>query len=98
MKIDGTLTPELKREGLMREVIRYVQTARKNAGLNVDDRIVLSLETSDKELQKAIGEHKQTIKSETLAVTLADVADGHDETAKIDGVVLRICLSKHTEK
>jgi isoleucyl-tRNA synthetase len=69
VQIDETITPALRREGLMREVVRHVQAARKAAGLNVDDRIVLILTTRDEELQKAITEHQGTIDQETLATT-----------------------------
>ena len=91
--LDETLTPELKREGLMREVIRHVQSARKNAGLNVDDRIVLALRTDAPELQKAIEDHADTIKAETLAETLADTSE-NEQTVKIEGEVLTVCLRK----
>ena len=94
VELDTTITPELKREGLMREVIRHVQSARKNAGLNIDDRITVALSTEDEELQQAIEEHRQTIMSETLAETISDVVDGHETLAKVDGVELRITLVK----
>jgi isoleucyl-tRNA synthetase len=97
IKIDWNITPELKREGLMREVIRYVQAARKKAGLNVDDRIVLSLLVKPgeaEELEKAIEEHSKTISEETLTSEFADVQDGYDETVRIDDNELRICLKK----
>jgi len=97
LALDFTITPELKREGLMREVIRHVQSARKNAGLNVDDRIILALmvEPSDaEELEKAIEEHSKTIGEETLTEKFEDVQSGHDETVSIEGMKLRICLKK----
>ncbi len=92
VSLDVNITPELKREGLMREVIRFVQSARKNAGLNVDDRIILSLETDDKELQKAIAENQETILAETLS-TIGQTID-NPSAVKIDGAGLTICLNK----
>ena len=92
VKYNLEITPELKREGLMREVVRHVQSARKSAGLQVDDRITLMLETGDDELQRAIDEHRDTITAETLAVM--GQADGYSMMAKIEGVVLKISLSK----
>ena len=92
--LDLGLTPDLKREGLMREVVRHVQSARKGAGLQVDDRITLELKTSDKELQGAIEEHSEVIKSETLAKSIADVEDGYRVDVKIEGSKLQISLKK----
>jgi isoleucyl-tRNA synthetase len=93
--IDEHVTPELKREGLMREVIRFVQNARKDAGLNVDDRIVLGLTTSDDILSKAVEEHAAIIESETLAQKLVPVFDdGYAATVKIEGTELQISLKK----
>jgi isoleucyl-tRNA synthetase len=93
--IDEKLTPELKREGLMREVVRVVQAARKKAGLNVDDRISLILETSDADLKIAITEFGTLIENETLASELKYVGEHkYSETVKVEGVDLTIWLEK----
>ena len=92
--IDETITPELRREGLMREVIRFVQNARKEAGLNVDDRIHLSLNAEDAELQQAIDEHSETIAAETLASKMSEMKDGFTVNVKVEGSALTITLKK----
>lgn len=93
--IDTELTNDLKREGLMREVIRHVQAARKEAGLNVDDRIALGLSTDDQLLANAITEHRHTIQAETLANSLTDSTDYEfSTTATVEGVELKIGLEK----
>ncbi len=97
MKLDTKLTPELQREGLMREVVRVVQTARKQAGLNVDDHIVLSLVTDDAELAKAIQEHHDTIVAETLANKLSHSPPAqlaHHQKVIVDGRSLAMDLAK----
>ncbi len=94
--IDLLATPELKREGMMREVVRQVQNARKQAELNVDDRILLSLQTNDTTLQQAIKDHKETIMNETLAVKLdatLSSPQAHKEDTKVEGADLTIMLA-----
>ncbi len=92
--IDTKITPELKREGLMREVIRHVQSARKQAGLNVDDRIVLGLASEDGELMDSLDEFQKAIAEETLTDRYVNVQDGYSTTAKVEGAELRISLKK----
>ena len=94
VQLDVTLTPELKREGLAREVVRFVQNARKSAGLNVDDRIELSLTTDDDELTRAIDEHAGAIRQETLAIILDSIKDGYEVVALVEGKLLNITLKK----
>ena len=91
IEISKQLTPELKREGLMREVIRHVQSARKKAGLQVDDRIILRLATNDEQLRQAIDEHAAVITAETLA-TFGEV-DDNQSTAVVEGAELVIALT-----
>jgi isoleucyl-tRNA synthetase len=69
--LEVTITPELRREGLAREVVRLIQDERKNAGLDVSDRISLWWDTADAELGAALTEHGQMIAGEVLAVNYA---------------------------
>ena len=66
--LEVTITPELRREGLAREVVRLVQDERKNAGLHVSDRISLWWQTDDAEVGAALTEYGPLIASEVLAV------------------------------
>jgi isoleucyl-tRNA synthetase len=93
-KLDKTITPELKREGLTREIVRFVQNARKQAGLQVDDRIVLSLTTENAELQQAINQYKDEIAKETLTTEFRDGVDGFKVEVKVEGEPLGITLKK----
>ncbi len=96
IEISKQLTPELKREGLMREVIRHVQSARKKAGLQVDDRIELGITSSDTEIAQAVDAFADTIKAETLAVKLGSAAvdDMEEYDVKVDGKPVEIYLKK----
>ena len=92
---DLTITPELKREGLMREIVRHVQSARKQAGLQIDDRIVLSISSDDPEISQAVDAFADVIKAETLAVELNSAADESEKyDAKIEGKLVEISLKK----
>jgi isoleucyl-tRNA synthetase len=80
------LTDELLREGLAREVVHAIQAARKEAGLNVEDRIALSLGGDDAVLE-AVRAHSDYVTGETLAVSLS--FDGGDPVT-VDGRELLI--------
>ena len=89
LTLDKTITPELKREGYARDLVRAIQSARKNAGLNMDDRIRLSLSVALPE------GFEELVKSEAKADEF--VKNGnftHDEIAKVGDDNITISLEK----
>ena len=87
------LDAELRRVMLAREIVHAVQNARKAAGLRVEDRIELAL-GGDGELLDAAREHEDTVRGETLAVSVGyEPADG--EPAVIEGRPLTVELQRH---
>ena len=88
LALDKKLTPELEAEGFVRELVRFVQSARKKAGLNVDDRIKLSLSV------EVPGNLVEMLKDEVLATTLDDGNYAYDEKVKVNGQDVTISLEK----
>jgi isoleucyl-tRNA synthetase len=84
------LDDELIREGLAREIVHAVQNARKQAGLEVTDRIALTL-GGDEELLEAARAHESYVSGETLATTISFDGDGGSPAA-IDGRELLIAV------
>ncbi len=105
--LDPTITPELRAEGLAREIVSRVQRLRKEAQLAVSDRITVAV-AGDEELESAVAAHRGRIAEEVLAVALfvgeeagspfRDNGDGSTWTATqvadVEGRPVRLALSK----
>jgi isoleucyl-tRNA synthetase len=87
------LDDALKREGLAREVVHAIQSARKSAGLNVEDRISLVL-GGDGELLDAVRANEDYVTAETLATSLSYDGAGSGEQTAIEGKPLTIAVSR----
>jgi isoleucyl-tRNA synthetase len=96
--LDTEVTPELRREGLAREVVRRIQGARKDAGYNIDDRIEVWYRAQG-DLPQVFAEWADYVKRETLAVALAltdgDPPDGaHVVDQPLEGQPLLLALRR----
>jgi isoleucyl-tRNA synthetase len=95
--IDPTVTDELRREGLARELVSRVQRTRKEMGLAVSDRILLWIEAAE-EIERTVGEYKDWISGEVLArgITVGQLPAGVEYAARsveIHGLQVRIALT-----
>jgi isoleucyl-tRNA synthetase len=94
--IDTRITPELEAEGIARDMIRLVQKARKDTGLEMEDRIELYLTSPDAKLRAVIDSQWGYISGETLAdkVQRASAPVGPVKTERVEGKDLTISLRK----
>ncbi len=72
--LDTTVTPELEREGVARDLVRLIQQARREADLNISDRISLTL-TASAPWVEAFDEHRDLVMGETLTAHVAAHTD-----------------------
>lgn len=94
VELDLEITNDLHSEGYAREVIRHIQKHRKKAGLSVEDRILLSLSTSNKDLSKAIKEHNNLIAREVLAEDIKSSGGDYSCEVHIGKRDLKIGITK----
>jgi isoleucyl-tRNA synthetase len=94
--LDITITPELRNEGLARELVNRIQNLRKDMGLEVTDRIKLTIEKNDDTFD-ALNSFKDYICSETLAeIEFVDKLEGEDvrNLELIDNIEVVLKLEK----
>jgi isoleucyl-tRNA synthetase len=92
--LDPKLTPELVHEGLARELTSVLQQARKNAGLEVSDRVRVAWDSGDEEVVAAIERHKGLIAEEVLAVDFRRNPGLAGESAELNARPVRYSLEK----
>ena len=92
--LDVTISEELRKEGIARELINRIQNARKDSGLDVTDRIKLTVLKSE-DLEESINKNKEYIMSETLTDELVFVDKLKDGTAiEFDTIKSKILIYK----
>jgi isoleucyl-tRNA synthetase len=98
--LDPSISPELKREGLARELVNRIQRLRKDAGLEITDRISLSI-AGPGEIREAADTFRDFIAGETLATDYTVAGEERDLTdyqalreVDLDGVLAQIGLSR----
>jgi isoleucyl-tRNA synthetase len=91
--LDVTVTEELRREGIARELVSKIQNIRKSSGFEISDRIAVTL-TSNENTDAAIEEHKAYICNQVLAdsLTIGVVPEG--TALEFDGFVLQAVVEK----
>jgi len=95
--LDTKLTDELRAEGVMRDLVRHIQNTRKQADLNVEDRIALQVTSEGELIQKALALFKDAIMQETLATTWSEGELAYTQTVKVDGQEVTISLQKNAQ-
>ena len=91
--LDTTVTPELHAEGVARDLVRLVQQARKDAGLDVTDRIALTLQLPA-EQAAMVEAHRQHLADSVLATSVALVDQPQATTATLDGVDVSYAVAR----
>jgi isoleucyl-tRNA synthetase len=92
--LDTRISDELRKEGLAREVISHIQRLRREADLDVTDRIIVAWDSSDDLILITIEEHDDRISSETLAIDLLRDEELGAEPLRVDDYEVRLSIER----
>ncbi len=97
LELDTVITPELKQEGLKRELVRFINMMRKDAGLSLGDKALVYISTANEDLKNVIKSAKTALLKDTLS---DDIIEGEGEglakNVKIDGSEVKLSLIKNS--
>ena len=96
LALNTEITPELKQEGIARDIIRYGQSLRKQAGYALDDRITVSVQTDRAEITEVLEKHKAIICEALQTDQLVDAIENPDasEEVQIGGATVMIGIRR----
>lgn len=96
--LDTNITPELKQEGLKRDLVRYINMLRKEAGLSISDRASVELSGLDEEMRVVVDKYKEDIMMDTLSdridISSEKSEGGVNKEAKINNSLINIMINK----
>ncbi|MCK4553487.1 class I tRNA ligase family protein, partial [Candidatus Parcubacteria bacterium] len=100
VELDTKLTAELKQEGIKRELVRFINNLRRNAGMTIQDKAYIFWQTDDKDIKKTIKKYKEDIMKDTLASEMdegkSDEIDLGKEV-KVNGIEAWLGIKLSTE-
>lgn len=95
---DTVITPELKEQGLYRELVRFINALRKNAGLTIQDRVTIYYQTDNAEVAAVFAKFAKELEKDTLATGLknekADLAETWQKEVNVNGAGVWLGLEK----
>ncbi len=93
-ELDTTLTPELEREGLKREIVRLINNMRKEQGMTIADRIAISWSSDDDMVKQTMESFGTDIKADTLANELINEKTEQSKQSSVNGKEISLSINK----
>jgi len=97
VRLDSSLTDELKEEGLFRELVRTVNQLRKEAGLTINEQVVIDYQTDSEAVERAVGKFRAELLKNTISRELARQKSGDyliEKEAEVNGEKVWLGLKK----